>query len=490
MFKKPIKFILIVCLISFILCKPKQSEESIEVRDLKLSKGIGFTVIDNIPVYKEYKIGSPLLTHLPIDSELKITGFLKTEYRGIILDWIGIKKEDTVGYIPGSYLTKQNLAVFNPIEERTGMITASYLRVREKPSLTAKVISQVPRGTTVTILMEGITLQTIEDRTDKWVQIKTSDGKIGFSFKGFIQDVFEKDLSNTESGYIELTSLDLKYWKSPGKVIIQDPVDGNPDDFCKLLLKFYPKPGAILKVSEKKTVDSKTYYKMDHHNSGCDFACPCGLQDFHETWFSEEQVKYIPEADITDYSLSKYEKTEYMELLKEYAKMRNNKVNYSYIKFLEKKIKTLSGLENEIFELRDEYANSVRVFLKKENQFQLLLGGSHCNSYSYIDINGDGIFEITETSGGNDGGGQSYTNKVFYLKKGIYEKIFEYNTMYSQEYRIDAELNNSNIILTHYRRQYDQEKGEFTDQEDVELTEIYTFKNGNFTLTKEIKKTN
>ena len=84
MFKKPIKFILIVCLISFILCKPKQSEESIEVRDLKLSKGIGFTVIDNIPVYKEYKIGSPLLTHLPIDSELKITGFLKTEYRGII----------------------------------------------------------------------------------------------------------------------------------------------------------------------------------------------------------------------------------------------------------------------------------------------------------------------------------------------------------------------------------------------------------------------
>lgn len=75
------------------MCKPKQSEESIEVRDLKLSKGIGFTVIDNIPVYKEYKIGSPLLTHLPIDSELKITGFLKTEYRGIILDWIGIKKK-------------------------------------------------------------------------------------------------------------------------------------------------------------------------------------------------------------------------------------------------------------------------------------------------------------------------------------------------------------------------------------------------------------
>lgn len=486
MYKKIFSFILI--LILFLYCKPKESqepEESLQVRELKSSNGIGFTVIDKIPVYKEYKMESTVLFHLPIDSEIQITGFLKTEFRNITLDWIEIKKDESKGYIPASYLAKQGLSVFNPMEEKKGMITASYLRVREKPSLAAKTITQVPKGSTVTILMEGITLQTIEERTDKWVQIKTNDGKIGFSFKGFIQDVFEKDLPETDSGYIELTSLDLKYWKVPGKVLIQEPVDTNPDDYCKITLAAYPNPGSILKISEKKAINSKTYYKMDHQNSDCNFACPCGLLGFHETWFSEEQVKYIPEADITDYSLSRFEKIEHKELLKEYAKMRNNRVNYSYIKVLEKKFKNLSGIEKEIFEVRDEYLNSVRVFLKKESQYQLLIGGSHCNSYNYIDINGDGIFEIIETSGGWNGSHDSYTKNVFYSKNGIYENIFEYNTLYDYAFRIEDKFENSKLILSHYRKNFDK-KGE---PEELEDTEIYTFKNGKFTLAKEIEKT-
>jgi hypothetical protein len=487
-FKKITQYFLIgLCLVA--ACKPKQKEESVEVLDFKLTKSIGFTVTDSIPVYKEYKLGSSVYFHLTVDSQVKLNGFFKTKYQGILLDWIGIKTNETTGYIPGSYLTKKGLSVFNALDEKkTGMITASYLRVREKPSLTANVITQVPRGSTVTILMEGLTLQTIEDRTDKWVQVQTRDGKIGFSFKGFIQEVFEKDLSETDSGYIELTGSEIKYWKNPGWILIPEPIKDNSDDICRLSLKAYPKAGAILNVSAKAIIDSKAYYKMDHHNPGCDNACPCGHFDFDKTWFSEEHVKYISEADISNYTLAKYEKQEHIDLLKEYAKMRNNSVNFSHVKVLERKFKTLPDVENEIFEVRDEYANSVRVFSKKDNKFKFLLGGNICNSYSYEDIDTDGVLEVIESSGGWNGSSDSYTNKVFYSKKGIYENIFEYNTLLDYEYRIEEKFENSKLILSHYKKNQVNEKYELTEKEDLELTQIYTFKNGNFTLTKEIKK--
>jgi hypothetical protein len=269
---------------------------------------MAFAVTDKIPVYKDFNLGSPIIEYLANNSEIAVTGFFKTKREEIILDWIKVQTTKFKGYVPGSYLIQQGLSVFNELDEKkTGMITASYLRVREKPSLTAKVITQVPRGSTVTILMEGITLQTIEDRTDKWVQVQTSDGKIGFSFKGFIQDVLEKDLSELDSGYIELTSLEIKYWKNPGWILIPEPIKDNSDDICRLSLTAYPKARAILKVSAKAIIDSKTYYKMEHHNPGCDNACPCGHFDFEETWFSEEHVKYISEADISNYTLAKYE---------------------------------------------------------------------------------------------------------------------------------------------------------------------------------------
>lgn len=488
--RKSFSFILALGIILIVSCKPKGSEESIQVLDFKLSKGIGFTVIDNIPVYEEYRMGSRVVQHLPMNSQIKILSYIKAKHQGITLEWIEININDTKGFIAGSYLIKNALSIFNPLkEDKFGIITASALRVREKPSLTANTIAQVLRGSIVTILMEGLTLQTIENRTDKWVQIKTSDGKIGFSFKGFIQNVFQRESNDVDSGYIELADSEMKYWKIPGESLIKEPVENNSDDTCRLNIQSYPRQGEILKVSEKAVVDSKTYYRMDHHNPGCDNACPCGHFDFDDTWFSEEQVKYISEADISDYTLSKYEKTEHIDLLKEYAKMRNNSVNFTHVKVLERKFKTLSNVENEVFEVRDEYANSVRVFLKIENQYKFLVGGNICDSYAYEDINADGILEIIESSGGWNGSNNSYTNKVFYLKKGIYENIFEYNTLYDYEFRKEGKFEDSKLILTHYRKRYDK-NGELTDQENIELKKIYTFKNGSFTLTKEIKKTN
>jgi hypothetical protein len=168
--------------------------------------------------------------------------------------------------------------------------------------------------------------------------------------------------------------------------------------------------------------------------------------------------------------------------------MRNNSVNFTHVKVLERKFKTLPDVENEIFEVRDEYANSVRVFSKKDNKFKLLIGGNICNSYSYEDIDADGVLEIIERSGGWNGSNDSYTNKVFYLKKGIYENIFEYNTLYDYAYRIEEKFENSKLILSHYKKNQVNEKYELTEKEDLELTQIYTFKNGEFSLAKEIKK--
>ncbi len=259
------KFI-IFAIFSFLLttdCKEKSTENEFSV-DSESAFLIGFTGIDNFLIFKDYKYESEIILNLPRDSEIIITGFYKIKKNQNIYEWIKISTKEIIGFVPASYIQNQRLILFNQLTElRNGVILASSLRVREKPFLNSKVITNLPKNSLVQILNEGTTLQTIEGRTDKWVQIKTDDGKIGFSFKGFIQDMKENNFYELYDGYIELNHPEMKYWLYPEKVLIKEPVPT-----CKMSLKSYPKKGSILKVSGKQSIGSKTYYKMEHHNFG------------------------------------------------------------------------------------------------------------------------------------------------------------------------------------------------------------------------------
>jgi hypothetical protein len=485
------KILILLFLFLFkINCKPSSTESDssgpnkFEIITMTETESIGYTV-EKIPVYNDYR-RSFTNQSLSNNEKVNVIRFLKIKNLGITTDWIKIERKGVIGYIKGSHLLQQEFSVFNQLkEERKGIITASVLRLREYPHLNARIITQIQGGEIVNILQEGITLQKIHGKTDKWVQVRTEEGKIGFSFNGFIQTIYEKNEIQPNSGYIELIAEKMNYWEQPGKKLIRETVENNQDDICRLPLAVYPRKGEILKVSESVNINSKTYYLMNHSDPKpyCDSACPCGQSDFEKTWFSEDQVKTISETEITNYSLSKYENEKHHELLIEYAKMRNNSVNFTRVEVKEQTIKLSTDVIFEYYEVRDRFSNSVNIFSKQMNQYKLILEGHLCNRYDYYDFNSDGIPEIIETSGG-----ETYeinNKKIFYLKNNNYEEIFKYSIYYDDWESKKDEFQNSTIILSHFKNRKNKDLTP-SDKKDLESKEIYTFKKGEFKLTKKI----
>jgi hypothetical protein len=163
--------------------------------------------------------------------------------------------------------------------------------------------------------------------------------------------------------------------------------------------------------------------------------------------------------------------------------MRNNYVNFTRVEVKEQTIKLSTDVIFEYYEVRDRFSNSVNIFSKQMNQYKLILEGHLCNRYDYYDFNSDGIPEIIETSGG-----ETYeinNKKIFYLKNNNYEEIFKYSIYYDDWESKKDEFQNSTIILSHFKNRKNKDLTP-SDKKDLESKEIYTFKKGEFKLTKKI----
>ncbi|MBK7053763.1 MAG: SH3 domain-containing protein [Leptospiraceae bacterium] len=58
--------------------------------------------------------------------------------------------------------------------------------MRKSPTLTGEIITNLPKNTQVTILEKSVSSQQIDGKYDYWVKVKTQDGKIGFSYNGYL----------------------------------------------------------------------------------------------------------------------------------------------------------------------------------------------------------------------------------------------------------------------------------------------------------------
>ncbi len=152
----------------------------------------------------------------------------------------------------------------------------------------------------------------------------------------------------------------------------------------------------------------------------------------------------------------------------------------------EVKWKNNSGIETEIYEVRNEFEfqSKVKIFSKKENQYKLLVIGNVCSEYSYLDIDSDGIFEILESSGGWNGSGDSYDHKVYSIKKGIYNEAFQFGTSRDDTYKSEYEFANSKLYISRNEMKLDK-NNERTGDFELKSMEIYQFQKGEFKLIKD-----
>ena len=95
----------------------------------------------------------------------------------LILTSVSCKKEEIEKIIlpPASVLT---------VRSNWGVVTSNFLRLRERPSKTAKVLAGIPKGIIIEILSNTEIQETIENETAFWYRINF-DGLPGWVFGAY-----------------------------------------------------------------------------------------------------------------------------------------------------------------------------------------------------------------------------------------------------------------------------------------------------------------
>jgi uncharacterized protein YgiM (DUF1202 family) len=108
-------------------------------------------------------------------------GSLKRNTKITILEtkggWHKIKYGSGYGYVHGDYVKLTSSGGGGSSSTRTGVVNASGLNLRTGKGTNYSIIRVLPRGTKIQILSD----------TGTWLQVKTSDGKIGYVHEQYIK---------------------------------------------------------------------------------------------------------------------------------------------------------------------------------------------------------------------------------------------------------------------------------------------------------------
>jgi len=124
-----------------------------------------------------------------------------------------------------------SMSIFSCKKEETYRVTASVLRLREKPDTKSKIVAGITTGTKVTIIEETAIKETINSIRAAWVKIKTADGKTGYVFSGYLEKITDGGPVVKKAGTFLIVP-----GKSAGPVLLGKPLSpgvfdafGRPD---------------------------------------------------------------------------------------------------------------------------------------------------------------------------------------------------------------------------------------------------------------------
>ena len=282
--------------------------------------GVAYVVGDRLPVYAKPDRFLQPATVLKKDARLDILETKVPDPRAPKRAfWYRIRAEKVEGYV--SYdeeLQRGNLASFTPTAgKQDGLITASSLRLREDPTLKAKVITSLPRRTVVNVIMQGSLRQKIGKKEDIWVKVRTPDGKEGFCFAGYLHRGNPEQIKNLAEaefelieGFIFAKAESPAYLTEPGgrPVTEEDPVNGGYHDVNR-----YPRAKKdslrYAAVVAKQKHEGVVWYHVQQTN--CDYMECTGLN----AWVSGKDVEFL--TDFFEHTMARAGKDRNVPLLRE-----------------------------------------------------------------------------------------------------------------------------------------------------------------------------
>ncbi len=372
------RFILLLFLIFSFECKKNLIPES-----EKKPIGEFFFYNDEVAVFEKPELSPILKKFIKFDS-VKILETKIKDIKNPQLMFYKVYFGEQFGYVPIISEIQKNMFAFLYATTNTkAKIKASSLRIRETPDLDGKVIAAIPKGEIVEILWEGQLFEKIDLKYDTWMKIKTKDGKVGFSYAGYMtknlneQENYFSTNAGPIQGYVELKSNPTLLSDKGSELKTDDP---SPCGYT--ILATVPKIGEIVPVKEISSLNKEKFYLIEGVDN--DYRCYGGYRG----WISEKDVLYV--EDIYKYTSEKYGSKFDKKFLEVINENYNGKLN----------VKTLL-IEDFQYRVKEKYkfykVNYNKIFYLKNGQY--FIAGNYINIDEVVDIDKDGNEEIVKKEG-------------------------------------------------------------------------------------------
>lgn len=424
-------FNLILFLVFEFQCKRKENQNPI---------GIGY-VLGDVCLHESPSVLSLCTSRLTSGEKVDVLEKdIKNEVSNRYMVWYKVKTNQKIGYVSQEEEEiKLHFSVIIPNSYESQMtVTASSLRLREFPSLTAKVLTSLPRGEIITAIGTSVHKFKVEDKWDNWVQIKTDSGISGFSYGGFLREVKEEQDSGTFSGepisgFAELKENQPTFWVEPNRSKLIDEKDTYDIERSKSLLNSV-KAGTRFPVEQKIVVNDETFYFLNREfcssssNSRDCFGTLSG-------WVSANELEFFEES-LFSKTLKEYSEKEHLPLIHFLNNQRENSLeDVSTLKI--NKVPLGEGQSRIIWDVTygsfDKSFNLEweprRLVRQVGNEFYILME-NYSNS-EIVDIDGDGVSEWKSTVSGRS----DYALHIYSLQNS---KFIEILRMESNDYSPDS----------------------------------------------------
>jgi|GEM_PF-2403119 len=379
-------------------------------KEKNLTKSLTSYVIGNstVSLYEKMDVTSKIVLSLKLNSDFQILEKDIPDSVNKKLSWFKVSYSDKVAYVSMREYESNNISIFEA-EKSTEpyYVLASSLRLRKSPTLTGEIITNLPKNTQVTILEKSVKSQQIDGKYDYWVKVKTQDGKMGYSYRGYlITGLHPEWKEEVANGYMVIKDTSELLDAPAGEKVESSESDPNLFDVIKV--------GDIVPALTKATVNGKVYYQVKDRYTETELQSM--LRDGNIFfWIEASKVDYFGPS-VADYTKEKFgfDNEGLFNALKANIgnKFDTRKVttkpmgaNESGYSFLYVKIDSNTAIYKG-------YDNLSRIYQEHNGEYSEIFsettGG--WNSIEFYDFNKDGIEEFSI-----DFNGRMSSRHVFYV---------------------------------------------------------------------------
>lgn len=430
----------------------------------------------SLPVYASPDLKAKSIHSLNANSEFKILehGIVNLAFDKI--RWFKVQQENITGYLSEQVLEKKEISTFEEFSSPEVLtVNVNSLIVRKNPNQNSSIVTKLPLNSKVEALATGSFIETIEDKSDHWVKVKTSDGKIGFCFNGFLTGELNAEWNEeVATGFIDIKNV-TGIIKNPAGEKLKEgsEADGEERNYF-----FKAKATDIFPVKTKSKFKGTTYYSVsESYHDNCNEWGGCADSGRIQFWIPSEDVEFFSK-DVADYTFQKYGYED--EPLFQYSKSklgsnidaRNISTepigeNSEGVSFLVLRVNfgtSLASGDNSFY---------AGIIQKRKESYTEIFKINGSETIKLHDFDKDGVSEIMLESSG-----RMSSNTVYYTIKN--KKLTEILNLSSDpDNEGTSKIEDDKVIYTQSIR--DQETGDFAGKTE---TTTYLYQKGKFIKSK------